>query len=365
METIDLLTSIPRSVTIYDINTEQKRTISLEVPAPEDKIAWNMTSPTVFHDRQLMWFTTQGQGLESFTLLNVLNVDTGVHVKYRIPGNHDVIAPQADGQMIVWQGAFIYLYDLQTQQLKQLSDGQGNCYCPTIANGRVAWQSDKEGNYNIYLYDLQTGEIQSMFHAQFKPQAPKAGVQPEAEVASEGEAVEFPFDELEAEVRAHIAHMSPLEAAQYLFYNAAPPLNHLLFEVLDKAIRDNPKSVQSLILRGDAYRRLEEDFESARKDFARAVEVAPQSGEARQKLGQILVMLGKNDEAIVELTKAMDLGYDNSTTQVLLGYAYKEKEEFKKALEHFRKALEYNPYSRTAQINTTILESKVPADPGR
>lgn len=217
----------------------------------------------------------------------------------------------------------------------------------------------------VILFVQKSSDNGKMAHAQFKPQAPEARVQPEAEVASDEEAVEFPFDEFEAEVRVRIAYMSLLEAAQYLFDNAAPPLNHLLFEVLDKAIRNNPKSVQSLILRGDAYRRLEEDFESARKDFARAVEIAPQSGEARQKLGQILVMLGRNDEAIVELTKAMDLGYDDSTTRILLGYAYNEREEFEKALEHFGKALEYDPYSRTAQINTTILESKVPADPGR
>jgi len=162
----DLVPEIPHEVTVYDINTGQRLKIPLKDPNEDegDKIN-QQTRFSLFHDAQLAWVTYRKDDMERSTVLHVLNVDTRVHTKYRIPEWHSFETPEMDGQKIVWQGVFnnfytIYLYDLRTQQFNQLSDGQSNCYYPTIANGKVAWQSDKDGNYNIYLYDLKTGDVQ-------------------------------------------------------------------------------------------------------------------------------------------------------------------------------------------------------------
>jgi len=166
----DLVPEILHEVTVYDINTEQKRTVSLDDSNENEDDKVKRTRRFVaFHDSQFVWITYQKDDMGPLTVLHIRDVDTLVHTKHQIPGWPEIEWAQMDGQMLVWQGynseqkgTAIYLYDIQTQELKQLSDGQGNCYYPDIANGRVVWQSDKEGHYNIYLYDLWTGEIQTI-----------------------------------------------------------------------------------------------------------------------------------------------------------------------------------------------------------
>jgi len=152
-------------------------------------------------------------------------------------------------------------------------------------------------------------------------------------------------DAVEAEIRANVADLPPLEAAQHLYNNAVPPYYDLFFEKVNQVIQENPDSVQAveaLILSGKARLGMGEYY-LGREDFARAVKIDPQSGEAHLGLGKALYALDKYDDAIIEGKKAIELGYDEANT--LLGYSYMHKGEWKDSLKHFQKTLEYVPNS--------------------
>jgi len=166
----------------------------------------------------------------------------------------------------------------------------------------------------------------------------------------------YPRDEFEEEVRASVADLTPLEAARDI-YNNNPGFQDLLFEYLDKAISENPNSVEALMLRGNVHLDMG-NYEAAMEDYRRAVKIAPESGELHQKLGVILLELERIDEAIAELQKALELGYDNASLHFTLGRAYEAKGELKKALEHHKKSVKLDPRSISRSYAKT-LESKI------
>ena len=49
----------------------------------------------------------------------------------------------------------IYMYDLSTQQETQITTN-GSAYYPAIYENRIAWQDQRNGNWDIYVYDLST-----------------------------------------------------------------------------------------------------------------------------------------------------------------------------------------------------------------
>ena len=49
----------------------------------------------------------------------------------------------------------IYMYDLSTQQETQITTN-GSADYPAIYENRIAWQDERNGNWDIYVYDLST-----------------------------------------------------------------------------------------------------------------------------------------------------------------------------------------------------------------
>ncbi|MFH0809798.1 MAG: tetratricopeptide repeat protein [Pseudomonadota bacterium] len=83
----------------------------------------------------------------------------------------------------------------------------------------------------------------------------------------------------------------------------------------------------------------------AEKALHRALELAPDSAEAHQTLGALLLQLGRYDEAIAELDiAAKDLRYQSPHYACTnLGNAYLGKNEPGKAIEWFKRALQTVP----------------------
>ncbi len=106
---------------------------------------------------------------------------------------------------------------------------------------------------------------------------------------------------------------------------------------------ENPKSIETLMLRGEQRGFRCGEYSVAEEDYRRAVLLDPNSADAHYGLGTMLRLQGKNDEAIVELKKALELDSNHSEAACELGYAYYHKGEFEKALIYLKRAVELDP----------------------
>jgi hypothetical protein len=107
-------------------------------------------------------------------------------------------------------------------------------------------------------------------------------------------------------LRKDIEGMSAFEAAKYLRNESVPSHDGIFFEKINQAIEENA-TFEALMLRGEAFWSLRDNKESARKDFARAVEINPESYKAHQELARVLCALGELDNSIVEVKKDSSL----------------------------------------------------------
>lgn len=91
--------------------------------------------------------------------------------------------------------------------------------------------------------------------------------------------------------------------------------------------------------------------EEAVESLKRAVELAPGSASIHANLGEILRQQGKTEEAAEALEKAVELDGNNGQALNNLGITYFERGRPKIAVEHYRKAIEVRPDMAEAHNN--------------
>lgn len=79
------------------------------------------------------------------------------------------------------------------------------------------------------------------------------------------------------------------------------------------------------------------DLNSALADFEHAVQLAPAAWQAHSALGSVLVRLGRTDEGIRELEKALAIHPGDSSAQLSLALGYEQGGQAAKALPYFAK----------------------------
>ena len=78
------------------------------------------------------------------------------------------------------------------------------------------------------------------------------------------------------------------------------------------------------------------DLATARQQFEKVVELAPDIAEGHSALGSVLVQLGQYPQAIRELTRALKLKADDRSAQMNLAVAYEQSNDHEKSLALFR-----------------------------
>jgi len=76
--------------------------------------------------------------------------------------------------------------------------------------------------------------------------------------------------------------------------------------------------------------------------FLRAFQFAPDDGTPHAVYGNHLIAIGKNEQAMAEFKRAVELEPDNPTINYNAGLAYMKTKEYDKALAHAKKAYSLN-----------------------
>lgn len=119
--------------------------------------------------------------------------------------------------------------------------------------------------------------------------------------------------------------------------------------VLDKTLatygdykKDSQTTLRALTGLGELYIQ-KEDFETATKYFAQALEISPEDEVAAYNVGEVFFSHQKIDEAIKYFELAIKIKKDWSKPYLKLGYVYLNKGDFNKSLEYFNKFVEMDP----------------------
>jgi TolB-like protein/tetratricopeptide (TPR) repeat protein len=98
-------------------------------------------------------------------------------------------------------------------------------------------------------------------------------------------------------------------------------------------------------------KRLDEVEKEARDAIVRALELDPQLAEAHASMGILMSLLGRHDEALAALQRAVDLKPQYSMAQMWLGNEWLERGDVKRAHGHYREALMVDPLHAQVQSN--------------
>ena len=132
--------------------------------------------------------------------------------------------------------------------------------------------------------------------------------------------------------------------------------------VLDKTMEihgdyknDPQASLRALSGLGEIYIQ-KEDFETAQKYFAQALEISPEDEVAAYNVGEVFFSHQKIDEAIKYFELSIQIKKDWSKPYMKLGYVYLNKGDFDKSLEYFNKFIEMNPENpEVPQVKNIIV----------
>jgi len=107
---------------------------------------------------------------------------------------------------------------------------------------------------------------------------------------------------------------------------------------LDDSLAEAHTSVANIRLEVDW------DFKGAEKEFQTALRLDPNYATARHWYGRLLAMLGRHEEALVELEKARDLHPTDLSINRNLGWGYLLAKQTDRAIEQLRKTYEMAPH---------------------
>ena len=121
-----------------------------------------------------------------------------------------------------------------------------------------------------------------------------------------------------------------------------------------------PRFAGLLLLLGECAER-NGDLEAAARDFAMAVELAPEQPVAHNRLGAALIELRRFEEALPHLEAAAAAGLALAHTN--LGICHFHRGDAQRALQHFANAAQQLPNDALAQANYDKARAAIGAAP--
>lgn len=128
-----------------------------------------------------------------------------------------------------------------------------------------------------------------------------------------------------------------------------------------KSLYDQQPSSRIFAPLAEAYRK-EARFEEALSIAERGVLEHPHFASGRVTLGRILIDLGRVDEALAHLEKAVETAPENILAHRLLAEAYLQLKDRKNSLKSFKMVLFLSPMDERAEKQIRRLESITAAD---
>jgi TolB-like protein/Tfp pilus assembly protein PilF len=93
------------------------------------------------------------------------------------------------------------------------------------------------------------------------------------------------------------------------------------------------------------------DWEGSERDFRRAIELNPNHISAHHLFSYVLVMIGRNEEALQEIQKALELDPLNLIAIRTVGDMYYHSRQYEKAIPYFLKTIEMDQTFNYAHLN--------------
>jgi tetratricopeptide (TPR) repeat protein len=142
----------------------------------------------------------------------------------------------------------------------------------------------------------------------------------------------------------------------------APPVDqsrveNILDEIerLRRKVEENPDDMQSTLILANLLHD-SHLFEQAILYYSRYLSVNEEDVNARVDMAICLFEIGRSDEAIEEIEKALKYDPNHQLAYYNLGVIYLGKGEIQKANEYFRKCINIDPDSRAARQARQIME---------
>jgi beta propeller repeat protein len=100
---------------------------------------------------------------ESEPLTGILSTLASYVVSPLIADSADQKRPDISGNLVVWwdernDGGDIYSYDLETDDVKRITDNPAIQFNPTVDGERIVWTDTRNGTMDIFMYDPEDGE---------------------------------------------------------------------------------------------------------------------------------------------------------------------------------------------------------------
>lgn len=150
--------------------------------------------------------------------------------------------------------------------------------------------------------------------------------------------------------RAHAA-LADCYVLQHV-YSAGPSWNalHLAQEEASRALELDPLLGEAYVAR--AYAKVFDwNFAAAEADFRKGFELSPQYATAHQWYGEYLRMMGRQQEAIEESKRALDLDPLSSIINDEAALPYYYLGDYDRAIAQLKRTLELDPYFATAHLH--------------
>ena len=242
-----------------------------------------------------------------------------------------------------------------------------------VSAGRVVWQSqfDREMSNLLAVYDevaealaTEISEGQAQQHQlQLSSRHPVVG--PEAHMAllrgkylwnrRTAHDIYGSIKEFEKALALHpdfaLAHAAMASAYAMLGVLGIEP-SHAAFvrarRAADFAIELDPTLAEAYTCRAEVLKDYDWDWESAERGYQRALELNPNYSTAHHWYAQLLIILGRFEEAAFHMELARDLDPLSSAINSFLPYVYLAARDYERALREARAAIELEPYSPLA-----------------
>jgi len=126
-------------------------------------------------------------------------------------------------------------------------------------------------------------------------------------------------------------------------------------DVFNQALGVDPKSVEALFGRGDAYLQ-DEQYTAAMKDLTRAIELDPDHARARSLRGDVELVQGNYTEALADYRKAVEAAPSQAIFHCDLGVALVRTDDFAGAIKSLARAVRLDPNMSRAFVYLAVAE---------